>query len=229
MKPLEFNEQIGRLRIKFGIKVYDDEFLKLAWKALERLPDGLFEGAVDLANAELRPSQPPMLPELQSFVERALAKRPRPKVTHLPCEECGEEGLGYLLFEDPDKPGQMAAHCDTCRNGTELQSRGYKSVEDVMNLGFSRKVYPREKVKRSSTPWPPALEGLLIKLGRGEEKGVAFGLTYNRLKRDEAEYLLDVARRKAWDEEWARELVARVPQGQAALRRMTGMITGRAG
>lgn len=56
------------------------------------------------------------------------------------------------------------------------------------------------------TPWPAAIEGLLM--GFDDPKGVSpAGLSRVGLTSEEARYLYDVAKKKDFDNEWALELI----------------------
>lgn len=232
MKLEEFNLQMARLRIKFGVKVYDQETTELIWKGLSRLPDGVFTDAVDLAIGELRPNQAPMLPELSAFVQRAVERRPRPSITNRACTECGSDGLGYVLFRDNLNGGQFVAVCTVCESGHELRAKLSNkntnpptpplTIPQALPRYELEQVYPpsaKDSIRR--TPWPESVEGLLLILSRKKRKGLHFALQYNKITLDEAEYLLNAARKKAWADEWAREILAKVPGSKNVVARIT--------
>lgn len=233
MRPAEFDEQMKRLKAKFDPqgKTYDDQTKLLFGKALLRLSDGVFTQAVDLALVELRSTQAPMLPELLEFVRRARETMPKQanQVRHAKCAECGTD-VGYVLLRNPDTNHQVPGACGMCEPGRVLQAKGYRTVFECKRAGFTHHVYPPDDQIQtfSKTPWPASLEAMLTRIARGQTGGMAFALKLNRMSRDEADYLIDVARRKAWDEPWAKEIIAKVPKPHEAGRAVVRQIGVRA-
>jgi hypothetical protein len=66
-----FKAQMGRLRIRFSDRAFDDEFIKLAWREIGEMSDLAFKRNVDIWIGHRPYHQPPLLAE---FREARLAE-----------------------------------------------------------------------------------------------------------------------------------------------------------
>lgn len=77
---------------------------------------------------------------------------------------------------------------------------------EVKRNSFKPKPVAAEVIEKY--PWPNSIIGLIEGL-RDRGKASTFALRTLRITEDEAEYLLDAYRRKAWSDAWALEIITK--------------------
>ena len=71
MTPNVFTEQIGRLKSRYGVAVFDKEFQKLIWTEVRDLPDKNFKRMIDLMIGEFpNPAWPPKMSDYRDFAHQ---------------------------------------------------------------------------------------------------------------------------------------------------------------
>lgn len=189
MLPLEFKEGVARLKTHWAKgHPYSDEFCRLLFEALKRLPEGVFEHMV--TDFILNLQRPPLMPEFSDASKRMAGSRASaPIKLREPCSTCNAHG--YFLAKDAD--GYMiTASCESCSTGAELRGRhahGIIGLSEAKSRGFVRLKQLTEV--QGDMPWrssvapgiPASVEALclLIKSGRSNSGGFRWGLKYANL------------------------------------------------
>jgi len=78
MTPDFFNQQISRLKVRFGDKSFDSEFVKLIGREVSDMSNDAFMVLVDRMIAERRPHEKPLVSdfrEMRKFMEQERFKR----------------------------------------------------------------------------------------------------------------------------------------------------------
>lgn len=125
--------------------------------------------------------------------------------------------LCHLLFDRIGKSFEDAFHLERAYDylmkerlrGLPDEARWREAMSETKTkpkADFERQALP---AMTKNSPWPTALEGLFRLMERG--KSSPFALTKLRLNQEEADYLYGVYRRRDWNDEWAKEILAKIP------------------
>lgn len=81
MTPDFFNQQVNRLKIRFGDKAFDSEFVKLIGREVSDMSNDMFMVLVDRMIAERRPHEKPLVSDFREMRKQMEQNRFRREVS----------------------------------------------------------------------------------------------------------------------------------------------------